>query len=168
MTETFLDAWHHEEQQPFEGWDFSAYKDRFWWTDNQAWSYLDRAAALLDNATAVLDLDTGGGERLLELRPHWPAKGCATEAYPPNFSLASQALEPLGAKVFAVASDERVALPFADVSAVVAYIRAIPWVADGFRVDTHLDRLYALQAQVDAGQPLVFSTRSYVIEAHKI
>lgn len=251
LREELLETWHQEERRQFEGWDFSAFKDRFWWTENQPWSYLGRASELMHTASAVVDLDTGGGERLLELRPHWPAKVCATEAYPPNFKLAVERLTPYAAHVFNVQSDERVTLPFADgefdlvlnrhgglnipelarilapggtfytqqvhaqngwdltaalgaqpeflngtpdyyvpllqaagfqvvhcqeshgklhfadVGAIVFYLHAIPWMATGFTVDTHQDYLLALQDRVNAGAPLEFSTRSYVIEAHK-
>ena len=251
MRAELFKLWQQEEQNHFEGWDFSAFKSRFWWIENQPWSYMDHAAELMQQATAVLDLDTGGGERLLELRSYWPAKICATESYPPNFRLATQLLTALGVKVVDVASDERIALPFADsefdlilnrhgginshevgrvlrqggtfytqqvhgqnlydltealgaqpeypdaapqyyvprleaagldiiqvqeahgtlqfvdVSAIVAYLRAVPWVATGFSVDTHRDCLFALQDRVDAGLALIFSTRSYMIEARK-
>lgn len=114
MREKPLESWHRDEQSYFEGWDFSAFKERFWWTENQPWSYMDRAAQLMRQAHAVVDLDTGGGERLLELRPHWPAKVYATESYPPNFKLATRILASLGVTVVDVASDERIVLPFAD------------------------------------------------------
>lgn len=64
--------------------------------------------------------------------------------------------------------ESRGQMHFADVGAIVLYVQAIPWVATGFTVDTHQDRLFALQDQIVAGVPLVFETRSYVIEARKI
>jgi hypothetical protein len=35
-------------------------------------------------AASVVDLGTGGGERLLKLRKHWPEKVVVTEDYPPS------------------------------------------------------------------------------------
>lgn len=53
--------------------------------DQPPWDYLARAAHLMQQASAVLDMGTGGGERLLELRQHWPGKIVVTADYPPNF-----------------------------------------------------------------------------------
>ena len=47
-------------------------------------------------AQSVLDLGTGGGERLLELREDWPARVAATEGYAPNLALATERLAPYG------------------------------------------------------------------------
>ena len=63
------------------------------------WSYSARAAELMKQSSSVVDLDTGGGERFLKLREHWPQKVVATEHYPPNFKLATERLTPFGAKV---------------------------------------------------------------------
>jgi len=59
-------------------------------------------------------MDTGGGERLLEMQEAWPATVVATEMYPPNLKLARERLEPQGATVLAVANNENKSLPFAD------------------------------------------------------
>ena len=107
-----LASWLHEEAQPFQGWDFS-YLDGRMIEHQPPWSYLERAAELMGSATSVLDLDTGGGERFLELRPYWPGRIAATENYPPNARLAHQRLSPLGVKVLEAASTESAALPFA-------------------------------------------------------
>lgn len=53
----------------------------------------------------MLDLGTGGGERLAGLVP-LPAETFATEAYAPNVPIASARLEPLGVTVVAAKSDE--------------------------------------------------------------
>ncbi|MCY3603542.1 MAG: hypothetical protein OXH12_10745 [Chloroflexi bacterium] len=73
-----IDGWLREEQQPFTGWNFS-YLDGRMVVDQEPWSYLDRAAELMAQSSSVLDLDTGGGEKLLALRGHWPARVVATE-----------------------------------------------------------------------------------------
>jgi SAM-dependent methyltransferase len=247
---TLLTAWQREEETPFTGWDFSHLASRMY-EDPPPWSYLTHAAALLRHATAVLDLATGGGERLLDLRPGWPPAVTATEEYAPNFALAQARLAPLGVRVVNVSSDELTPLPFpaaafdlilnrhgglnaaeiarilapggvfytqqvhglstadllahfgaapqwpyataayfgaklaagglrlgaqqefegklrfADVGAVVYYLKAAPWLVPGFSVATHCDALFALQARLDAGEELAFSTRHYTIEATK-
>jgi SAM-dependent methyltransferase len=104
-------AWQQEEAQPFSGWDFSYLAGRMR-EDEPPWSYMEHAAALLRGARSVLDLGTGGGERLLALRPHWPARVAATEGYAPNLALATSRLAPLGVTVAGAESDESTILPF--------------------------------------------------------
>jgi hypothetical protein len=59
-------TWKREEQEPFSGWDFSHLDGRM--IEEQApWFYSTRAAELMRQASSVLDLGTGGGERLLRL-----------------------------------------------------------------------------------------------------
>lgn len=108
-----VEAWLREERQPFRGWDFSYLKGRIK-GEREPWSYLDRAAELMENASSVIDLDTGGGEKLLMLREHWPARVVVTEDYAPNFELASERLSPLGVEVVKVAVSETGTMPFAD------------------------------------------------------
>ena len=102
-----------QEQQPFTGWDFSYLRGRMQ-EEEPPWSYLERAAQLMQNVTSVLDMGTGGGERLLNLRSHWPAKVVVTEDYPPNVQLAAERLSPLGVKVVDVALTRTGAMPFDD------------------------------------------------------
>ncbi len=105
--------WQQEEQVPFVGWDFSYLRGRM--TEEQPpWSYEARAAELLQSAASVLDMGTGGGERLLNLREHWPAKVVVTEDYPPNVRLATERLSPLGVRVEVVELTRDGALPFND------------------------------------------------------
>jgi SAM-dependent methyltransferase len=78
------------------------------------WSYALRAAELLRGASSVVDLGTGGGERLLELRDAWPARVTATEEHPPNFQLATDRLAPLGVRVASVRLTEIDSLPLDD------------------------------------------------------
>lgn len=108
-----IDGWLRDEQQPFTGWDFS-YLDGRMVVEQEPWSYLDRAAELMEQSSSVIDLDTGGGERLLALREHWPARVVATEDYAPNYDLASGRLSPLGATVVRAPVSDTAALPFAD------------------------------------------------------
>jgi SAM-dependent methyltransferase len=99
--EKLVKAWKYEEQQPFTGWDFS-YLDGKMVEEQPPWSYLARARELMQQSSAVLDMGTGGGERLLELRENWPEKVVVTEDYPPNLKLAEECLGPLGVKVVCV------------------------------------------------------------------
>ncbi|MBN2239799.1 MAG: class I SAM-dependent methyltransferase [Dehalococcoidales bacterium] len=109
----YIKAWKDEERQPFTGWDFS-YLDGRMLEEQAPWSYTTRAAELMDHATSVIDLGTGGGERLLKLKEHWPAKVVATEAYPPNLKLASQTLGHLGVQVVDVSQNMFTVMPFSD------------------------------------------------------
>ena len=108
-----IEGWLRDEQQPFSGWDFS-YLDGRMVVEQEPWSYLDRAAELMRRSSSVVDLDTGGGEQLLTLRDHWPAKVVATEDYPPNYELASARLASAGATVVRAAVSDTAAMPFAD------------------------------------------------------
>lgn len=111
--ETLITSWKYEEQQPFIGWDFSYLDGRM--LEGQApWSYSTRAAELMKQSASVVDLDTGGGERFLKLREHWPHKVVATENYPPNFKLATERLTPCGAQVLDIEIGDFAPMPFDD------------------------------------------------------
>ena len=217
----------------------------------EPWWYLDRAAELMARSKSVVDMDTGGGEKLLSLRDHWPARVVATEDHPPNFELASGRLSALGATVVRVALSDTAPmtfasgefdlvlnrhaafnphevarilaaggvfltqqvhglwawdllaafdasprspdatpekyvplleaagltietlqewdgrLVFADVGAIVYYLKATPWEVPGFNVRTHLPYLLALQERLAAGEELGFHAAKYLIEARK-
>jgi SAM-dependent methyltransferase len=82
---------------PFSGWDFS------WLATRSAagrlpWSYQREVARRAAAAGAMLDLGTGGGERLSRLSPR-PRRTVATEAWPPNVAVAAARLRPLGIPV---------------------------------------------------------------------
>jgi SAM-dependent methyltransferase len=244
------ESWQREEQEPFAGWDFSHLKGRMLESD-PPWSYRDLATDRMRRASSVVDIGTGGGERLLEMREAWPSKVAATEEYPPNFKLATERLAPLGVRVVNVSEAPPTSWPFADgefdlvlnrhsainaseiartlapgdafltqqvhgkwghdllavfgakpqwpwatpatyvprleaaglkpvdvkewegrlvytdVGAIVYHLKAVPWMVPGFSVKDHLDALLALQARLDAGQPLSFFAALYLIEARK-
>lgn len=108
-----IETWQREEKQPFTGWDFSYLKDRML-VDELPWSYMSLAAARMRRSSVVLDMGTGGGERLLELRAHWPEQIAVTEDYPPNLKLATERLAPLGVRVKEVPLTDDGPMPFAD------------------------------------------------------
>jgi|SRR5579884_2033633 len=87
---------------PFSGWDLAWLGSRCTTTTDPPLSLMDRyerrARELVTDATALLDLGTGGGERMARLAP-FPPLAVATEAYPPNVPLAAQRLAPLGMQV---------------------------------------------------------------------
>ena len=106
-----IENWKLEQEQPFLGWDFSYLEGRMI-EEKPDWSYAARAAELMKQVSSVLDLDTGGGERFLKLRPSWPPNVVATEHYPPNFKLATERLTAFGAKVIDVQLSDIDLMPF--------------------------------------------------------
>ena len=108
-----IKTWLEEERQPFTGWDFS-YLDGRMTEGREHWSYLDRAAELMRRSSSVVDIDTGGGEKLQNLQEHWPSRVVATENYPPNFKLATEQLSGLGVQVVKAAVSDSNPMPFAD------------------------------------------------------
>ena len=108
-----VEAWAREEREPFIGWDF-AHLDGRMIEEKPPWSYSARAGELMPRSSSVIDLGTGGGERLLELRGSWPKKVTATEAYPPNFALATRRLSPYGVRVADVEQSGTTSMPFED------------------------------------------------------
>jgi SAM-dependent methyltransferase len=82
---------------PFAGWDFS-------WLGSAPtagrlpWSYRREVARRAALTATMLDMGTGGGERLYRLSPR-PRRTVATEAWPPNVPVAAERLRPLGVPV---------------------------------------------------------------------
>ena len=82
---------------PVTGWEFA-------WLDGRAvgsdpsWSYPELARPLLRSAHSLLDLDTGGGELLVELAP-LPPHTVAVEGWAPNVPVARDRLTPFGVSV---------------------------------------------------------------------
>ena len=109
--EVLMENWKFEERQPFLGWDFSYLEGRMI-EEQPDWSYPARAAELMRQSSSVLDLDTGGGERILNLREAWPPKVVATEHYSPNVKLAAERLLPFGGKVIDIELSDFGLMPF--------------------------------------------------------
>ena len=106
-------SWKEEERFPFKGWDFSHLEGRTR-TEDPPWDYLLLAGERMQSAQAVLDIATGGGEKLLELRKFWPDKVAATGGFQPNLQLARERLGPFGVEVFEAESSRVSKLPFPD------------------------------------------------------
>lgn len=104
--------WSRRFAAPTSGWDFSALSGRVS-SQDPPWSYTALAREAVGDATSVLDLGTGGGERLLTLADILPADTHATEGWAPNVPVARLALAPHGIGV--VAHDPATSpLPFPD------------------------------------------------------
>jgi len=97
------------------GWDFSFLDNRYL-AEDLPWDYKQIVESYLKKAGSLLDIDTGGGEFIADLKP-LPACTVATENYGPNVALAAQRLEPLGVKV--VECDAESTLPFRDRTLVI-------------------------------------------------
>jgi hypothetical protein len=88
------------QEQPFSGWDFSWLGDRMT-AHPLPWDYGALVADRARHSPDLLDLGTGGGERLAAL-PHHPPLTVATESWPPNVPVAARLLHPLGIHVVRV------------------------------------------------------------------
>ncbi len=110
---SLIARWKQEEAQPFQGWDFSYLAGRRS-EEQPPWSYEHMVSDLLAGADAVLDMGTGGGEKLLEFRDVLPANTVATEGYPPNVPVARANLEPHGIRVVDYNLEVTPRMPFED------------------------------------------------------
>ena len=93
-----LSIWLAAEKQPFSGWDFSYLDDKVI-NELPPWSYETMVRQQMTQAKAVLDLGTGGGEKLLEFKDVFPPKLAVTEGYIPNLELARRRLAPYRVQV---------------------------------------------------------------------
>ena len=107
---------------PFSGWDLSWLDWPRPRTERLPWSYRREVARRAALADTMLDMGTGGGERLSR-QPGRPLRTVATEAWPPNVPVAAERLRPLGIPVIqdegapdntAQADGDRGRLPFRD------------------------------------------------------
>ena len=102
-----------EAGHPFSGWDFSYITGTERMVDAPlSWSYTARVIWAKYNIQSMLDMGTGGGERLAGLQP-LPVQTWATEGYTPNIPIARQRLEPLGVRVVDISKDIH-HMPFED------------------------------------------------------
>ena len=56
---------------------------------------------------------------------------------------------------------------FKDVGAIVYFLKAIPWVVEGFKVDKYLPVLEFFQKKLDRGNRLIFSERRFLVQAKR-
>ncbi|MDZ7726563.1 MAG: methyltransferase domain-containing protein [Candidatus Campbellbacteria bacterium] len=113
MNKNIIEQWKKDEQAHFEGWDFSYLQDRMI-EEKPDWDYLSQARQLVYKAESILDVATGGGEKLSKLAPFNERKMVATEGYGPNVKIAKDNLASFGVDVVFI--DETEALPFGDES----------------------------------------------------
>lgn len=89
--------------RPTQGWDFGWLRERGRFEEGAVpWDYDWLVRERERGSPDLLDLGTGGGERLATFRPH-PSRTVATEAYAPNVQVAGRRLLPLGIQVIHVA-----------------------------------------------------------------
>jgi len=112
--EELLDRWRRAFEQPALGWSFDDLAARME-VEEPPWSYERLARDVLADAGSALDLGTGGGEVLLSLLDALPPDTTASEGWPPNLPVATQALAPYGIEVvFYDAEGAHPRLPFLD------------------------------------------------------
>jgi len=111
-TDALLAEWRERYAEPTSGWDFSAIDAVV--EGEPPWSYDALARRALDGAGSALDMGTGGGEVLLGLRDALPADTVATEGWPPNLPVATDALAPYGIDVVGYDAEQDVRMPFGD------------------------------------------------------
>jgi SAM-dependent methyltransferase len=92
-----------------------------------------------------------------DARPMWPHN---------TLGLVSGRFSDLGCTIVR-AEAWRGPVTFADVGALVYFLKAVPWVVEGFDVTRHLEVLEALERQRAAGRPLRFTYSRFLIEARK-
>lgn len=111
--ETLIQFWEQEAQRQFQGWDFSYIDDRYH-EEMPPWSYDAKVRALLPNVDSLLDMGTGGGEKLLDFKEILPKNTFATEGYAPNLPIAEANLRPYGIQVVPYDSETDARMPFDD------------------------------------------------------
>lgn len=92
----------------FSGWGFRWLEGHLL-EEEPPWNYVEIVKDHLLGVHSLLDMGTGGGELLSSLTP-LPSDTHATEAYPPNQSIARERLEPLGVTVHNIIDEDP--LPF--------------------------------------------------------
>jgi SAM-dependent methyltransferase len=110
-----LAAWSEIERQHHEGWDFSHLAEGLI-EDQPPWHFERECRAWLARSRHVLDMGTGGGERLSGLRDVLPKDTVATEGWAPNLPVARARLTELSIPVVGYDPDAEptMAMPFRD------------------------------------------------------
>lgn len=90
------EEWKYEEKvAKIKGWDFSHIAGRYVEEDNLPWNFKEVIGRYLKDNMNLLDMETGGGEFLLELN-HPNTNTSAIEGYKPNVEFCKNKLLPLG------------------------------------------------------------------------
>jgi SAM-dependent methyltransferase len=110
--EALLELWRATYAEPTRGWDFSTIDAVV--EGQPPWSYDGLARRALAGATSALDMGTGGGEVLLTFADALPPDTVATEGWPPNVPVATEALAPHGIEVVRYDSETDARMPFDD------------------------------------------------------
>lgn len=58
-------------------------------------------------------------------------------------------------------------IEFKDVGAIVYFLKAIPWIVEGFSVENNLRHLEQLQAKLDKGEKVIFTQVRFLVLAQK-
>lgn len=104
-----------------------------------------------------------GGDNLADLIAEFDAQ----PMYPHNtLELVSERFRSLGCDVTR-AEVWRSPVTFTDVGALVYFLKAVPWVVQGFDLTRHLGVLEALEHRRAAGSPLQFTYSNFLIEVLK-
>jgi hypothetical protein len=111
--QALIARWKAEERQPFQGWDFAYLSGRYH-EEEPPWSYEGMVRELLRDADSVLDMGTGGGEKLMEFADALPRRTVATEGYAPNVPVARAYLEPHDIRVVEYDAETDDRMPFDD------------------------------------------------------
>lgn len=108
-------AWREEEQRHHEGWDFSHLAGRLT-EEDPPWDFEEECRRWLTRSRHVLDMGTGGGERLSRLASVLPPDTVATEGWAPNLPVAQARLAALAIPVvdYDPEAEPLTAMPFAD------------------------------------------------------
>ncbi|NLO36543.1 MAG: class I SAM-dependent methyltransferase [Clostridiaceae bacterium] len=99
-----------KEQEAFVGWDFS-WLDGKYEQEPTPWCYEDQVRRVLTPDMQLLDMGTGGGERLAFFKHPWH-RISVTEGWEKNYELLLKTLRPKGVNVQFVGDDQH--LNFAD------------------------------------------------------
>jgi SAM-dependent methyltransferase len=115
QADALLAEWHDIEQQHHEGWDFSHLAGGLS-EDEPPWDFEEECRAWLVRSRHVLDMGTGGGERLAALHGFLPDDTIATEGWAPNLPVARARLTELSIPVVAYDAEAgpRMVMPFRD------------------------------------------------------
>jgi SAM-dependent methyltransferase len=83
-----------------------------------------------------------------------------------DLRLAKDQLDAAGLRVVESAEDEEVT-SFTDVGALAWYLRAIPWVVEGFAINTHRSQLEQLHERIHATGPITVRQPAFWLKANK-